>query len=331
MRSYYTIIRCATMMSALATQSTADDLANYGELCETPCGGVHSASIFASTEYLSWKSAMPGNDFAITESRDALILGQGDVHHVSMNTNPGFRAQLGYQTKAGWSIAAEYTYFDASATSTINRPDGNGRLFSTLSHPDGNYEAETVTGLAGLDYNVFDVIIQKPVMQTSFSDVRLFGGIRWANIDQLLSSSLDGRDFSDGIVENTTSSNGAGIRMGSESNWLLANGFYLHGRVSGGLLFAETSTRLLETNFSGQDVLVDINNRRDESLPFVNTRLGVGWKTDSLSALVGYELENWFGLSDRAMFSDNIHQGSFAPIREDLLLSGLFVRFSVAR
>ena len=136
----------------------------------------------------------------------------------------------------------------------------------------------------------------------------------------------DGRDFVNALVSKQSQMHGAGLRMGTEASWLIAHGFHFVGSVSGGLLFSETTTDYFETNFDDTVTLVDVSHGQDGSTPFLECSAGFGWQRNGFSVLVGYELQNWFGLHDRSMFVDDIHEATFANISEDILLSGLTVR-----
>ena len=288
-------------------------------------------SLFVSLDYLNWQMTTRGNDFAISELGNATTLGTGQVHHIGLDRDSGFRSRIGYRTAAGWSLSLQYTDFNTSGRSTLERPAGIGQLFATQSHPDGNEEANQADALAGFDYQVLDLIVERIVLESQFTRTQIFGGIRWADIGQLSSVRYDGRDFTNALVEKASSVEGAGIRMGAASDWLLAKGFRLHGQISGGVLFSEINSRHLETNFDDVVTLVDVFDGRDGALPFLHTAVGVGWQHRFVSILLGYELENWFGLHDRSMFVDDIHEATYATISEDVLLSGLFVNMTFSR
>ena len=288
-------------------------------------------SLFFSFDYLNWQMTTRGNDFAISELGNATTLGTGQVHHVGLDRDSGFRSRIGYRTSAGWSLSLQYTDFDTSGRSAIERPAGIGQLFATQSHPDGNEEANQADALAGFDYQVLDLIAERMVLESRFTRTQIFGGIRWADFGQLSSVRYDGRDFTNSLVEKASSVEGAGIRIGAASDWLMAKGFRLHGQISGGVLFSEINSRHLETNFDDAVTLVDVYDRRDGAVPFLHTAVGVGWQHRWVSVLLGYELENWFGLHDRSMFVDDIHEATYATISEDVLLSGLFVNLTFTR
>jgi hypothetical protein len=280
---------------------------------------------------LHWRPTTQATDFAVIEDGTSLSLGSGQVRHATFETDSGYRFRLGTQTRTGWNISFGYTDFSSAARGGAVRPPGIGQLFATQSHPDGNEEAEVALAFGDFDYHVFDLVVDRSIHHSAFSNARVFGGVRWANIEQNSRTNYDGRDFVNAEVLKQSNVEGAGLRMGTESTWMLANGFHLYGQVSGGILLSQLDTLHRETNFTGSDVLLEISDGRDRAIPFLDVSTAVGWEGKFASILVGYEMENWFGLHDRSMFVDDIHEATFATISEDILLSGLFVRATIRR
>lgn len=330
-------IGAITLAFTLASIST---IAAHGETiwCNSndpsmalPCQPTWAPSVWFSAEYLYWQPTTQATDFAIAEDGTSLSLGSGQVRHATFDTDSGYRLRLGTQTRTGWNISFGYTDFNSAAQGGIVRPPGIGQLFATQSHPDGNEEAEIALAFGDLDYHVFDLVVDRSIHQGTFSDIRVFGGVRWANIEQNMRVNYDGRDFVLAEVLKQSDVEGAGLRMGTESTWRMAGGFKMYGQLSGGILLSELNTLHQETNFAGADVLVNISDGRDRAIPFLDVSAAIGWDSDFASILVGYEMENWFGLHDRSMFVDDIHEATFATISEDILLSGLFVRATIRR
>ena len=312
------------------TQLSAEEVWVTTGANEACCADVCQSGLIASAEFLNWKPVTRGNDFAVTEDGTATTLGVGRIRDVTYGSDTGVRARLGYQTATKWSVSIGYTYFDTEGAARAERPPGVGQLFATQSHPDGNEEANTADAFISIDYSVFDLIVERPVFQNQFSDMRIFGGVRWADIARRSDVRYDGRDFVNALVHKRSAMRGAGLRMGTQTSWLVANGFQLFGGVSGGLLFSETLTNYYETNFDDAVVLVDVEHGQDGATPFLECQAGVGWQYNQFSVQAGYELQNWFGLHERSMFVDDIHEATFANISEDLLVTGLFVRSSIS-
>ena len=67
-----------------------------------------------------------------------------------------------------------------------------------------------------------------------------------------------------------------------------------------------------------------------QAVPVLDAAVGLAWNRGPVQIRAGYELANWFNLADRSMFSDFVHEGAYSPQSQDVLLDGLFVRFSYA-
>jgi hypothetical protein len=136
----------------------------------------------------------------------------------------------------------------------------------------------------------------------------------------------NGRDFVDAVVRSRMAMDGFGLRFGAEGVWRMACGFGVFGRAGGSLLVGRYHTNLFESNLGGAAVITDVRDSYDQAVPQLDLAGGVSWCGSRWSLAAGYELTNWFSLSNRAVFVDDIHEGLYGPFDTDLLLEGLFVR-----
>ena len=279
-------------------------------------------------DYLNWKPRQRGMDFAVAENGDALTVGSGRVHNLELDRDTGVRASIGYQTTTGWVLAVRYTYYDTDGNASVARPPGIGELFATRSHPDTNEEAEIATATADFDYKVFDIEASRSIYVNRFSDIRVFGGVRFADIGQRLRVDYDGRDFVNGVVATDMAMDSFGFQMGTEGHWRMARGFGLFGRVSTGLAHGRFDTSLFEANLDGIQLITDARDSYDQAVPVLELSGGVAWRRGGLEVIAGYEFSNWFNLSNRAALVDDIHEGLYGPFENDVLLEGLFARVS---
>ena len=169
--------------------------------------------LWGSIDLINWTPHQRGMDFVATEDGSAIAIGSGQLHDVNLDRDIGTRATVGLVTKSGWGFDIAYTYFDSDGQRTINRPPGVGQLFSTISHPRENDEAETATGIGTLDYNVFDLTGRYIIINHQHAAVELFGGLRFASIDQSLTALYDGRDFDNAVVARESNLNAFGLRF----------------------------------------------------------------------------------------------------------------------
>lgn len=279
--------------------------------------------VYGSTSLLYWRPTQRGLAYAVTEDGTSLTIGRGQVHEVDNDRNTGVRAELGYRTATAWALAFRFTSIDFDGNHQVNRPPGIGQLFSTRSHPDGNEEADSASAQTNLDYQVFDLEASRPVVQGSFINWSVFGGIRWAEIGQANAFFYDGRDFVAGEIHEHLQVDGAGLQAGTEGSWNLAYGFGLVGRASAGLMRGRFDSHWRETNLQNNVTLVDITDRAWQALPNIELSLGMSWSRGPLRVSCAYELINWFSVYDRSMFIDDIHEAAYGPFSKDVLLDGV--------
>lgn len=257
-----------------------------------------------------------------------MAVGNGSVRSLDFGQASGVRAGIGYLFPSGWDLTGNYTYFHNSASAFAEEPAG-GNLWATRSHPNVNQEAETAAATGSFKYDVFDLEAGYGYRFNESVAIRPFGGLRWANIDQNLNVRYDGRDFDDGVVDNNLTMNGFGFRLGMDGYWHLGHGWSLFGRGAGSVMYGKFQSRLLETNFSGADTIVNVKDNYNQAVPVLETAMGAAWQYEEFQFAVGYELNNWFNLGNRSMFPDNAHEGAYAPASNSVLLNGYFFRCTV--
>jgi len=282
----------------------------------------------AKVDYLNWSVNRQGLDYAVATDGTAQAVGNGSVRNLEFGRDSGVRVGVGYLFSSGWDLTGNYTYFRNSASAFAAEPAG-GNLWATRSHPNVNQEAETAAATGSFNYDVFDLEAGYGYRFNESIAIRPFGGLRWANIDQNLNVRYDGRDFTNGVVDNNLTMNGFGFRLGMDGYWHLGHGWSLFGRGAGSVMYGKFQSRLLETNFDGADTIVNVRDDYTQAVPVLETAMGAAWQYESFQFAAGYELNNWFNLGNRSMFPDNAHEGAYAPASNSVLLNGFFLRCSV--
>ena len=282
-------------------------------------------------DYLNWRLEHRGTDYAIPTNNAALAVGNGTVQHLEMQWQAGVRARLGYRTESGWQFGLGYTYYHAADNAAANAPAG-GNLWATRSHPDFFEQAATATANGSFDLDILDLDARYPVVIDDVFGLELFGGLRGAEMEQELSIAYNGVDFTNGQVDDQLSISAIGARVGGEAHWKVSPSWSLFGNLAGSVLYGRFDRTLVETNQNGVDTVVNIRDSYGRPMSVIETALGVEWQfRRRVQVRVGYELADWVGAVDRGMFTDNTHEGSFAPISDNLLLHGLFVRATFRR
>ena len=191
---------------------------------------------YADVEYKYWKMRRRDLDYAASSSNSALAIGQGTIHELEFDRDSGFQASMGYVTSDGWKIGFRYTNFRTDESDSLTRAPGE-TLFSTRSHPKFNEEAITAEVDSLFDMNVFDLEVRGPIVLSERASLNVFGGIRWADVDQQFHTIYDGFDFVNGEINSLHSMDAIGLRLGGEGTWTLVKGLYLFGGAETSLLY----------------------------------------------------------------------------------------------
>ncbi len=298
--------------------------------CESPdpivCPGWE-----ASAELLYLKLHQRGLDFAVSEDGTGLVFGDGQVHNLDFDRDAGFRATVGYRTKAQWAVRVAYTSLTTDGTAYAERPEGIGQLFATRSQPDGAQESNTAKAAGAVDYQLFDLFAERPMFQSRLALFSVFGGFRWIDFAQDFHYDYDGRDFTNGRIIDETRMDGFGLRMGGEGHWRWANGFSIFGNLAGGLTYGRYKTHFLEDNLDQNVLIVDARDRFEQAVASMEARAGIAWAWNAVTLRAGYEMINWFNLAERAAFVDDVQEATYVPLAQDVLLEGLFLQLTVVR
>lgn len=282
-----------------------------------------------TAELLYLKVRQRGLDFAITEDGTALSLGVGQVHHLDYDRDVGSRQSLGYRTKTGWTLRFAYTYLETDGIAYATRPDGIGQLFATRSQPGGAEEANAARAASAFDYRLFDLQAERWIFQNKFAQLDVFGGVRYADIRQRFDYAYHGRDFTNGIIRDITNMDGFGLRLGSQGRWKMACGLSVFGNCALGMTYGRFDTSYYESNLDDTILLTSVTDDYDQAVASLDARLGLAYTLGWATVSAGYEMANWFNLSERAIFTDDIQESTYAPLAQDVLLEGLFASLDV--
>ncbi len=147
---------------------------------------------------------------------------------------------------------------------------------------------------------------------------------------------LDGRDFTQAVLNHSSSFAGFGPRLGAELNGNLATDLTLFGRGSGTLLFGSRDLSTRETDNNGQDTVVDLSAGRDSQIvPGFDLALGLTWRpmisrSTNLDMSVGYEYQYWLNAGESIRFTDAATPGSLVTNQSDVSLQGFFLRLGLS-
>jgi len=296
------------------------------ETVKTEESGGWLSGLYLDSEYLFLRPRRsPFTDYAIVNPSGGNVP-DGQVVSRDWGWRSAFRTGVGYRLPGSeWSVAFYYTYLHSDDSGAIAAPAG-GTLFATLTHPGTVSQVQTAAAQTSLNYNVFDPEIGRWWRPDPSFAVRVFGGGRFARIDQNFTANYNGGDANLDQVTQRLHFNGGGFRAGTDAAWLLGRGFSLFGRANAALLGGDFHATLVETNNAGATTLTNIGDHFSKVVPVTELTMGLGWQYQTLRLTAGYSFINWFGLVNVPTFTDDAHQGKLTYQTGDLNLQGLLLR-----
>ena len=269
------------------------------------------------------------------------VVGPARVLSVDNDYEPGFRVGASHDF-AGTGVDMKLTYSNlrTSFSDAAVAPPG-GALFAILDNRQGQPagkggEADTASAKFKFAFDVVDLEVGQTFHAGRSSvDIRLFGGIRYANINQGMKVRYGGRDFSGGgsnftDIKSDVDFWGIGPRIGVGGSWTLGYGFSLFGNTAGSLLVSDFDASLIETRTNPRIKLIQDSETR--LVPVAEISLGAGWMHQFPWGLFtlqgGYQLENYFNVVDPLRLSQGseVDPGLDASNTTDLSLDGFFFR-----
>jgi hypothetical protein len=282
---------------------------------------------YADAEFLLLRVRSDNLDYVIPNGTGGLAT-TGSIDSVEYKLAPGLHTELGYRFLPAWDITFGYTFVHTNGQQSVQAAPGEV-LLPTLTRPGLTDTVLTASASAVLNYNVFDLVLGHQFVLDEHAALRVFGGLRFADIGQSLNGQYNGGDAQQAAVTTRSQFDGVGPLIGGEIVFAGWQGLHLYARASGGLIGGSSSNPLLETNDGGSTVYANVNYTVQKVVPVSSIGLGAGWEYKAISIRFGYEMTQWYGLTERVRLTDDVAQGSFTSRSGSLSLEGLFVQFAM--
>ncbi len=283
-------------------------------------------------EYLFWGAHREGMDvYRIADSAAGFLTTR--VGEVGLGRDNGLRTGFGYRFSTKWDVSWNYTYYATDggleldvaalpATALVNLQQGSiGPTYAGGTNGTFLFRSQ-------MNYHVNDLEFGRWLNLDSSAAFRIFGGFRWAILDQQLSQQWSPNDGATlpGSMRGTINMDGYGIRLGSEGRWIAGAGLSAFGRGSVSILSGHfnynTDEDWPDGGLPGPDG-ASFQDSTTQAVPVLEAALGLSWKYKNIELSGGYELGCWFNMANR-------YEGG-VPVSNDLLLDGLFFRLAYAR
>ncbi len=241
----------------------------------------------------------------------------------------GGKAMLGYRFTNNWDVGVGF-----SAGWLKGKKSGSGDLTTTGTPSPQNADVTNKINVK-LNYQVADFEAGYNWTMGANSNVRLFGGIRFAHFNQTARANIDSASstvisgFNHVKGKRKTTYWGVGPRLGLNGALGIGNsGFNVFGAVSGALLYGKykdqhniTATGDAPFSASSKD------KSKSKLVPNAEGEIGLGYNFNAgggstVGLQVGYRGEGWWGVSSSAP----VLQPSQSSKSSDQFMHGPFVR-----
>ncbi len=284
-------------------------------------------------------------DFAILSTDEGSILATGSSKIIQSKYQASFKAGASYAPGGPRDFAISYQRFDNDGSAKLvppfEQPDGNAfvSLIASLAPPSFGQEAASATAHDDFRYSAIDAEAGEHLAVGERLAIRLFGGVRYANLNEHFKAYYFGGDF-DPVLGARSSFDfgywGVGPRVGASGRYPLPWGFHLFGQAGVSLLVGEQEAEVgfVDPWTGDPDAPLDAFVHRDYGvrvIPALDMRAGLGWQYligewGTLFVDGGYEFTNYFGVVEQLSWGPSEAPGALTESTGDFGFDGFFFR-----
>ena len=240
------------------------------------------------------------------------------------------------------AIATSTTRESAQLKPPFEQPDGNAfvSLIASLAPPSFGQDAVSASAHNNFRYSAIDAEAGENLAVGERLALRLFGGVRYANMNSHLRAFYYGGDF-DPVAGGRSNVDfgywGVGPRIGTGGRYPLPWGFHVFGQAAVSLLVGEQEAEIGFVNpfvVDDGDVPLDAFVHRDNGvrvIPALEMQAGLGWQHligewGTFFVDGGYEFSNYFGVAQQLSWGPSDAPGAVGESTGDFGFDGFFFR-----
>lgn len=295
---------------------------------------------------LSWQVYSPGVEYGISDIGGVQDRGAvGDVISLDAGFESGYRLSAGRRFGGGQELRVRFTSFDSQ--NSESRAGSIRSVFITADNAENNDSDDPVNDVTpddratnasaalDFDYSVIDIEVAQAFEVADALTLRLSGGLRSSSIDSRFDVTYTGGDFQTAFSPiQVTEYESEGLMLGSALDWRVSKNLKFTLAGAGGLMLGEIETRTFIPD-DEPGVPTDVRFREDRIAPVMEMALGLDYRFSpgdwDLNFAVGYELTNWFNISESRVFTDAHMEAQNAHVINDLSLGGAYLSFTARR
>ncbi|MGD0901283.1 MAG: Lpg1974 family pore-forming outer membrane protein [Thermoguttaceae bacterium] len=271
----------------------ADTCPTYCDNCvSTPAWQFFGGALFLHPRNAGIEYAVPING-PIVSGQVPLQMGRTAL--VDPDYKTGF--YLGAARSLGQcsSISAEYTNYANRANDSIST-NAPLVLESMVVHPSSLDAASTWNSASAhefIGFQLADIDYRHQVYGDACGSLTWLLGLRYANLRQSFNSDFESNTSA--TVASAVNFDGAGLRVGLETERQCFCGLFFYGKTSASFLGGEVRANYLQTSSTVSKPVADTTWKDSPFVSMLDGELGVGWARPGghVRASVGYVISSW--------------------------------------
>jgi len=326
--------------------------------CNDPCK-TDCCSFDVGVDVLYWKPCVDDLDFSATVA--GVVDDIDNPLEVRYNSvcpewEPGFRITLKKENAwKNFDLSFTYTWLNSDDSESSNADNGE-RIAAVNLHPylvsqNGapNNFFDHAKGKWELNYQTFDILLSYPFRCGSCHTIAPFFGVEIVKLDQEWEVKYEYQantgPFEVGLVDWESDYRGAGLKLGTDYNYLLCDGLSLFARASGTIAIGDADTRNRQAEFlQASDGSISQENYiefKDDDcchvVPGCHLQLGLQYEDETCGCeyklRLGYEMVKWYNLQNPRRWFEADNGGNIAQTTQSntttLGFHGLLAGFEV--
>ena len=258
----------------------------------------------------------------------------GQVASTDFDYEPGVRIGGDMAVSPHSSIAASYTFFESSTSSSLGPPTVNGvtgEVGSLVQAPNiGILGADDgVTATSSFDFQLADLEYRTRLRQGQQYWINGGIGLRYGQLEQAFSQTGDFDVV--GIVDTNTTVdfNGGGVKFALDGGRNIGTrGLSIYGRTSLSPMAGSYRSTYSMFNDDLDTTLVQSNWKEDRITTLLDYEVGLAWvgPRGRWRFSAGYTQAFWFNAVTTAEFIDAVQTSNYGGMSDTIMLNGLTAR-----
>lgn len=268
----------------------------------------------AHAEFLYWTIAEGALDYALKMRREAWgpspSFAQGKFEIANYDIDPGVRISLLYfRAPHYWELKWQYTRLTLAGRNSVSKPSANQRFITGTWPQITSAPLAQVTSRIHMNYNVFDMNVDRVFFPNPHLRLRVIGGAVAAWIDQDWKVRYLDATPNSTTIRNKWQFTGGGLKSGTMVDWFWTHDIYMTALGSFGLLVGNyanhakqrTTVQILSTD----NTAIPIRDASYQDIrPVFTTQmlLGPSWQKNypknRVELFAGLEMNLWFNLQE---------------------------------